>query len=119
MRLYLDLDPMNYTDGRYKVEDMSDIATYADTPLLIKITNERRCEYAIELIEDLMIKIDAVADDKFEEVDYVEKMPFESTDELVDKGLIVKKLAKGKTYAIRRIGKAVLFSTQKSFVILR
>ncbi len=95
LRLYLDLDPMNYTDGRYKVEDMSDIATYADTPLLIKITNERRCEYAIELIEDLMIKIDAVADDKFEEVDYVEKMPFESTDELVDKGLIVKKLAKG------------------------
>ncbi|MDE6870047.1 MAG: hypothetical protein K2J75_04895, partial [Clostridia bacterium] len=95
LRLYLDLDPLNYADGRYKVDDVSDIATYADTPLLIKITNERRCEYAIELIEDLMIKIDAIADDKFEEVDYVEKMPFESTDALVDKGLIVKKLAKG------------------------
>ncbi|MDE7191448.1 MAG: hypothetical protein K2O35_03185 [Clostridia bacterium] len=95
LRLYLDLNPLNYADGRYKVEDVSEIATYADTPLLIKITNERRCEYAIELIEDLMIKIDAIADPKFEEVDYVAQMPFESTDALVDKGLIVKKLAKG------------------------
>lgn len=95
LRLYLDLNPLNYADGAYKVVDVSDIATYADTPLLFKITNERRCEYAVELIEDLMIKIDAVTDDKFKEVNYVAQMPFESTDDLVEKGLIVKKLAKG------------------------
>ncbi|MDE6275600.1 MAG: hypothetical protein K2M75_03570 [Clostridia bacterium] len=95
LSLYLDLDPLNYADGRYKVEDVSEIATYVDTPLLIKISNERRCEYAIELIEDLMIKIDAERDEKFKEVNYVAKMPFESTDDLIEKGLITKKLAKG------------------------
>lgn len=97
LKLYLALDPSKYIDGRYKIEDESDVISMADTPLLLKINSERKCEYAMELIEDLMVKFDAVLDDKFKEVDYVKEMPYETTDALVEKGLIVKKLAKGKS----------------------
>ncbi|MCX4361942.1 MAG: hypothetical protein OSJ74_00955 [Clostridia bacterium] len=97
LRLYLALDPSKYTDSKYKIEDQSNIMTFADTPLLLRVNSERKCEYAIELIEDLAAKFKAVFDGNFEEVDYVAQMPYESVDALVDKGLIIKKLAKGKS----------------------
>lgn len=97
LRLYLALDPSKYTDSKYKIEDQSNIMTFADTPLLLRVNSERKCEYAIELIEDLAAKFKAVFDGNFEEVDYVSQMPYESVDALVDKGLIIKKLAKGKS----------------------
>ncbi len=97
LRLYLALDPSKYNDSKYKIEDQSNIMTFADTPLLLRVNSERKCEYAIELIEDLAAKFKAVFDGNFEEVDYVAQMPYESVDALVDKGLIIKKLAKGKS----------------------
>ena len=48
--LCLALDPENYEESKYIVDDMSRYAKFANTPLMYRIKNERRLRYAKELI---------------------------------------------------------------------
>lgn len=88
--LQLALDPNNYIDTKYKVEDISHIASSADTPCLYRIKNERRVGYAKDLIGEIMQGLGAKRIDR-EEVDYFQ--PYDTTANLIERQL-VKKIVK-------------------------
>ena len=94
--IQLPLDPTQFEETKYKVEDISHIMSSADTPCLYRIKNERRLEYAKDLIAMVMEKLGSLDHIEREWVDYYQ--PHDTTLNLIDKGL-VKKIVKfnGKT----------------------
>ena len=89
--IYLPLDPSQFAESKYHVEDASDIVAYADTPCLYRIRSERREKYAEELVATVMkeqgtVKIDRPFEDYY--------MPYEGVVQLIDKGLI-KRVVRG------------------------
>lgn len=50
------LDPAEYENTKYRVEDVSDKKSYAGTPALVRVTSDRRLEYVIQLISQLAEK---------------------------------------------------------------
>ncbi len=86
LRLYLALEPMLYEESKYLVEDASEHAKFAKTPLLYRIKNDRRCRYAKDLIAAAMASAEALRGDEQSE-DYA-SVPYESTDELIAQGLV-------------------------------
>jgi len=85
LSLFLALDPKEYADSKYIVEDMSEIAAHEKTPCLYRLKNERRIKYSCELIEKVMQGREKAEQ---EEVDWASKYPYEETQPLVDRGLI-------------------------------
>lgn len=83
--LYLALDPKKYADSKYAIEDVSEIAYYADTPCLYRIRSDRRENYSEELIADVM-KLKNTPKTERPSEDYY--LPYEGIVELIDKGLI-------------------------------
>ena len=83
--LYLALDPAKYADSKFAVEDVKDVALYADTPCLYRISGDRRENYAEELISELMTEKGIPKTDRPSE-DYY--LPYEGIVELIEKGLI-------------------------------
>lgn len=49
----LALDPKEYADTKYKPTDLSGIKKYEKTPMLLKLTSDRRAKYSLELLEML------------------------------------------------------------------
>ena len=82
--LCLALNPADYAESKYIVDDMSRYAKFAGTPLLYRIKNDRRCRYAKELIARLF---DGAERAEREEEDF-SRIPYEETQALVEKGLI-------------------------------
>ena len=82
--LCLALNPADYAESKYIVDDMSRYAKFAGTPLLYRIKNDRRCRYAKELIARLF---DGAERAEREEEDF-SLIPYEETQALVEKGLI-------------------------------
>lgn len=93
--IQLPLDPTQFEDTKYKVEDISHIASSADTPCLYRIKNERRLNYAKDLIAQVMENMGAERIER-EWVDYYQ--PYDTTLNLIERQL-VKKIVKfnGKT----------------------
>lgn len=91
--LYLDLDPKQYPDTKYKINDVSAIANNAGVPLLYKIKNDRRCRYAKELIFAAMRR-NGLSRGEGESVDYSALYPYEPIEPLLERRLI--KLLKWK-----------------------
>jgi hypothetical protein len=93
--IQLPLDPAQFEDTKYKVEDISHIVSSADTPCLYRIKNERRLNYAKDLIAQVMENIGATRIER-EWVDYYQ--PYDTTLNLIERQL-VKKVVKfnGKT----------------------
>jgi len=85
LSLFLALDPKEYVDSKYIVEDMSEVAAHEKTPCLYRLKNDRRIKYSCELIETVMQGREKVEQ---EEVDWASKYPYEETQPLVDRGLI-------------------------------
>lgn len=108
LKLYLALNAADYDDTKYKVEDASDIKSVEDTPLMYKIKNDRRLDYAMELIATAMAGVGAVK--KREKYiiahDYAADMPYEDDDSLEKRGLIVKKHVKGTSFIAQRIAES-------------
>ena len=98
LKLYLALNAKDYEDTKYKVEDASDVKSFADTPLVIKIKNPRRLKYALELIDTAMESVGTVKKQKADETDYAAELPFENTEELYEKGLIVDVHVQGNSF---------------------
>ena len=81
--LYYDLETSKL-DKKYKVEEAKG-NRYSDVPCLYRIKNDRRCEYAKELI-DLLMKEHGLNQGDVPNEDY--RIKKESTKALLDKGLI-------------------------------
>ena len=82
--LCLALDPENYEESKYIVDDMSRYAKFANTPLMYRIKNERRLRYAKELIAFLF---EGTEPSGHEYEDFA-AIPYEDTQSLVERGLI-------------------------------
>ena len=94
--IYLALDPETVAameDGKYNIVDVSSKKKYADVPVLIKVKGPRKLKHAKELLEMVCrdnMQLPPVKE--FAPADYT--VPYQSTDELVETGL-VKKYAAG------------------------
>ena len=84
----LALNPENYTDTKYVVDSLAEVAAYADTQCLYKIKNDRRVKYAKELIDKLMQDNGLAAGLIEENVDYASQYPYEETAPLIERKLI-------------------------------
>lgn len=83
--LYLALNPADYAEGKYKIEDVSNVSQFADTPSLYRIKSEKRVRYAQELIDEICVKLGSQKIER-EAVNYYE--PYESDAELMEKELV-------------------------------
>ena len=85
--LYLALDPSEFNEKSqyYNYIDISE--KNALLPMLIKVSGPIKLRRALELIDILMAKVGALALTNYAEQDY--HMPYETTDALVRKGLII------------------------------
>ena len=85
--LYFALDPNDYVDSKYKVEDASGKAITANYPCLYRITSDLRCRYAKDLIAQVMEKF-GLAKTEIEPIDYASLNPYEEDQPLIERGLI-------------------------------
>lgn len=83
--LYLALNAADYAESKYKLEDVSNVSQFADTPALYKLKSEKRVRYAQELIDEVCTKLGCKKLDR-EPVDYYE--PYNSDVALIKKGLV-------------------------------
>ena len=85
--VYFALDPADYADTKYKIDDVSHVATNAGVPTLYKIKNDRRCRYAKQLIADVMAANGLEAGAEQSE-NYAAQYPYEELEPLVERGLV-------------------------------
>ena len=88
LALELPLNPADYNDTKYHIEDISDVKSSVDAPCMYRMKNERRVKYAHELIAQIMDKHGLVLNEKAEKTDYASQHPYETIDALLDKKLI-------------------------------
>ena len=85
--LYLALNPSEYIDSEYKINDVSAVAKNAEVPLLYKIKNDRRCRYSKDLIDEVMAANGLEAGISPAE-DYAAMYPYEEIEPLLERGLV-------------------------------
>ena len=81
--LFLALDPAQFENTKYRIEDASKYAKYAVTPARFKVNAERKVGYARDLI--------ALAMQDFEylgESERLPEIPYQEDEELLSEGLI-------------------------------
>ena len=90
--VYIAYSPEELVDSKYNFTDMSAKKKYAAVPVLIKVKGERKFKHALELVTMLCEeKLQLPKKKVIEEIDY--KMPFKTTEELVNEGIIKKMVA--------------------------
>ena len=94
LQVYLNLPSEEYSVSKYHFTDMGDKPKFDQVPLMMKVRSERALKYTLELIEDMMTKLE-IPQGKVPEVDY--HAPYETNDELVKKGLVKVILPAGMT----------------------
>ena len=84
--LYLALDPNEFTDQAkfYNFKDISE--KKPEFPMLMRVNGPMKLKRALELIEIMLEKFGAQAIENYEAQDFY--LPYESTEALVEKGLI-------------------------------
>ncbi len=85
--LYLALDPAQFDESKYIVEDASEVKRNIDVPCKYRIKNDRRLRYAKELIAMVFEGTDAVYKET-EPVNYAVEFPYEETQPLIERELI-------------------------------
>lgn len=87
VELYLALEPKEYEDTRYIYKDASSDVKYKSTPFKVVIKRYNDMQQALELIEDLMDALNILrAQDLYDDYHY----DYETTDELLEQGLVKK-----------------------------
>ncbi len=94
--LYLPLNAADYAESKYKLEDVSDLASATELPSMYRIKNDRRAKYALELIDVVMQRYDSEITER-EPVDYC--VPYEGLVELINQGLIKRKITSAQSDA--------------------
>ena len=87
--LYLALDPHQFDDTMYVGEDASAMSKYAATPFLYRVNGPRKASRAARLIAMMAEKLEMAPTAEPANEDYVARFPYESTEALVEKGLII------------------------------
>ena len=90
--LYLALDPLRYEGSKYKFTDVSSKPKYEKTPMKLKIRSDRALKYALELVVDMMAEL-GVPHGEMPDIDY--RLPYETVDRLIDRGLVKVVLPSG------------------------
>ena len=85
--LYLAIDPATLEGTVYRGKDVSDKKKYGDTPFEYKIRTPRKLKWGLELIDRVSENMGLTLN-KAEQVDYAKQYAYESTEELVNRGLI-------------------------------
>ena len=85
--IYLPLNPTDYIDTKYKIDDVSHVKANADTPCAYAIINDRRCTYAKDLIAVVM-NAQQLEKQETEPVKYTDDYPYDTTDNLIHRELI-------------------------------
>jgi hypothetical protein len=87
---YVALDPEDpeLKSTVYHQKNVGDQKAYQATPFRVKIKSEMGAKRAVRLIGILAEKIGAVKNSNYVNADYVEEFAYETTKELLDKGLI-------------------------------
>ncbi len=88
LSLALALDPAAYDGTKYHVDSLAETKSYAETPCLYRIKNDRRLKYAKELIDDVMRANALTAGLIAENADYAAQYPYETTEALIERKLI-------------------------------
>ena len=101
--LYLPLNAADYEESKYKLEDVSNISQFAETPALYRLKSERRVKYALELIAEICAKLGSEKRE-IEPVDYYE--PYCSDLALIEKGLVKRVIEDANTSFIATRSKA-------------
>ena len=85
--VYIAFSPEELADSKYNFTDMSAKKKYAAVPVLLKVKGERKFKHALEILTKLCEeKLQLPKKKNFQEVDY--RMPFKTTEELVNEGII-------------------------------
>ena len=85
--VYIAFSPEELADTKYNFTDMSAKKKYAAVPVLVKVKGERKFKHALEIITKLCEeKLQLPKKKNFTETDY--RMPFKTTEELVQEGII-------------------------------
>ena len=88
LSIALALDPKEYADTKYNLTDLSSMKKYEKTPMLLKISSQRKLKYAFELLAALFAK-EGIED---KNLSFKEKaIPQKSKQSLIRAGLIRKK----------------------------
>ena len=90
--LFLPLDPAEFAESKFNVEDASEQTMYEDTPCMYRIRNDRRLNFAYELIEMAANKLGM---EKIERPSTDYYLPYEGIVQLIDKGL-AKRVVRSK-----------------------
>ncbi len=85
--LYCALDPNEFDPNKY-FHEASDAKMFENVPMLVKIRSDRGLKKAKELIDITMDKFEMKPDPKAETVDYNAAHPYETTEALIEQGLI-------------------------------
>ena len=85
LMMYLATDPVKFADTKYRVENMSEVASRRSTPLLFRVKSDRSTAYAKQLIDIVLTENGA---DRVERRPQDYTVPYKSTDDLVKRGLI-------------------------------
>ena len=85
--IYLPLNAGDYADTKYKVDDVSKVKANAETPCAYAIKNDRRCQYANDLIATVMGANGAVKQE-VKPVKYSDQYPYDTTENLIARELI-------------------------------
>ena len=92
--VYLNLTPAEYNVNKYHFTDVSDKPKFGDVPMLMKVRSDRALKYVLELIEEMMNKLE-IPMANVPNVDY--HMPYEDTETLAKRGLVKVILPAGMT----------------------
>ncbi|MCM1043320.1 MAG: hypothetical protein NC350_03830 [Corallococcus sp.] len=83
--LCLALDPKQFENTKYKVEDLSARVSKTKTPLMYRVKSARRINYALQLIDKMFAEAGV---EKIERIPVNYAVPFVSTENLIKRGLI-------------------------------
>lgn len=92
--LLLAVEPAGYSGTKYSVEDVSNVASTADTPTLYRIKSVRRLKYAKEMIAGIMKELKIFKNPRYEMQDFF--IPYEGDMALMQRGL-VKRIVSNST----------------------
>ena len=118
LMLYYALDAQEYADNKFTLEAVEG-QKYEETPALFKITSDRKAKYAIELIAIMAEKYGLQKGKEDKNDDY--RLPYESTEALLEKGLIrevprdkweIHKRGEGFYYVMRSVDGKILATSE-------
>ena len=92
--LLLAVEPAGYNGTKFAVDDVSNVASTADTPTMYRIKNPRRAKYAREMITGMMKELKIFKNSHYVEQDFF--IPYEGDLAFMRRGL-VKRIVTGST----------------------